>query len=367
MLTRHLSAALLALILASVGCSKDEKKADTVGADEPGNVTVEGSVGPAKESGATGQKPPATVVTRTSDESPKPVPGAFASDAGFEMFARTTDVIIGMNFNSFRADPAYALLKPTLMAFMAEETQGKYEESTRACGFDPITDMHSAMMGRAVEGGDQFMFVVSGMNREAMQKCMEGLAKLVGDEVEVLHDTRTSTFRSKGDKPRHVAWVGDATMIMSPDLPRDQLLKRASGRDSIASNTTMSDMLARVNSQTTLWLAAIPPKAAWSFVPIAIDGAYASIDLSEGLALKVGLRTADPAAAQQGAVTVSQELQNAVATLGEHPLAEMASHWVTKLSIEPDGNYVVVELVLGFSEYEDVLAVARTLMTAADS
>lgn len=366
-LTRHLIATL-AVSLMLFGCSKDEKKSDKPAAEKASKVAAESS--DSADRGAARKQPaksenPAKAPKPDNAPTPAPVAGTAASAAGFEMFRKDMNLVFGMNFNSFRSNQAYAMARPMLMAALAKESGGEYGKYTGACGFDPIESVHSVMLGGVIDGEDDFLFVVSGIDKPRLQKCILGMAKAAGDEIKVSDDGNLTTFQPTSDEPLRVAWKGDSTLLFAPELSKELLLERAAGKDGMSGNEVMTELLSKVDTEATMWAATTPPDKAQEDMPIKFRGMHGSLGMSDGLLVKLSFLTEGSAEAEKGAKQLEKSVQEGLAQMKGNPMAAMANRFVTKLSIKPDGSYISLELNLNAEEYQQLLAMGQSFAQMA--
>lgn len=364
---RHLSVVTLAASLALFGCSKDEKKKAEPAGEKASKVAAES--GDSAEPGAARKKPaptdpgekdgPTDAKMAVDTTPPPPVKGPGAAEAGFEMFRADMDLVVGMNFNSLRANVAYAMAKPMVMGMLNKESGGKYAAFTGACGFDPIESIHSFTMGGVINGDDDFLFVVAGVDRNRLVKCMEGIAKLANDELKIANEGKLTTFTGNNDEPMHIAWHSDSTLLFAPKAKKDALLERAAGKKGMSGNASMTELLGRVNNKATVWAVSTPPADKQKDMEIKFTGLHASLDLNDGLVAKLALMTTDEAEAQKGADKLKTELQKQLGEMEGSPMSAMAKQYAEKVKIVTDGKYVIVELSLSDEEYQQVLAMAK--------
>ena len=352
---RTLSIATLAMCLALFGCSKDEKKQDKAAEGTASEVAADGT--DTADPGAARTMAAPT----TASEAPAPVSGTSAAAAGYDMFRKDMNLVVGINLNSLRSNPAFTMARPMIAAALAKESDGKYGQYTGACGLDPIDAVHSLMVGGVIDGDKDFVLVVSGIDKTRLNKCIEGIGKVAKEEVDIIEDGKLTTYqpKKKDDKPLNVAWLSDATLIVAPELSKETLRERADGKDGMSGNAMMSDMLGKVNNKATFWVVSTPPADKGKDMPIQITGVYGSVELKDGLAIDVGLMSKDEAEAKKGAEALQKKLKEGVAELKGSPFAPMANKFVPKVSVKTEGKYILVNLTLNDAEYKEVLAMAQ--------
>ena len=366
---RHLSIAFLALSVSLAGCSKDEKKKDNKASEKASAVEE----APSKDKAGAGRTMPAP---KKSADAPMPVkaPGAVsdgpdAAAGGFDMIHKDMDLVVGANFNSVRANPLYQMARPMLMATLEKESGGQYAKYTSACGFDPFDTIASAMMGGKMKSDDDnYLFVITGIDDKRLQTCLEGIGKLANEKVQVKKDGNITTFTAgEKDDELHVAWTGASSLIFAPDMSKDDLKARAAGTDGMSGNAVMSELLSKVNSTATMWMAATPPdeQKKDDDMPFELQGLHLSVDMNKGMAVKAGLLAKDEAEAKKGADALQEKMKEGMKEMEGNPMAAMAGKYVEKVKVAADGKYVNVSLDLNDTEYQELLKMGSSFAQMA--
>lgn len=380
-LTKYLGIATLAASMAVLGCSKDEKESGNKDQEKASKVEISAKSAKADE------KPGAHRTMKTPGNQPKngaddpmtpgtpsnklaasvnTTPGPNAADAGFDIFHKDMDAVVGANLWSVRGNPIYGVVKPLLMAQLAKQSEGKYASYVSACGLDPVETVSSIMIGTRMDSDNKdYLIAIAGVDKNQLQTCLEGIGKLAGKEVKVENNGNLTTLVNSKGKPMDIAWADEKTMLFAPQMPREQLLARASGKDGITGDALMKELLGKVDTKASIWMAGTPKMDDDDDVPIEVKGMYVSLDLSQGLGLNAGIRLADAAAAKAGVAKLQAEIDRAMKEMKGNPFASMAGPYLQTLKMTAEGPYVTMTLSIGADDYQKFMGMVGGLLQLA--
>ena len=334
-LTTTIAIGTAALALALAGCEK--KKEEGTGGEAAGGSA---------ESGGSASAPGA-----------KASPAAVAATMGakgFAVFPADSGMLVGINFQSVRKSGLWSKYK----GMVEKQIAGEMAEFKEACGIDPLTQLESAIVA-ANPSTDSAVVVVKGINRSALTECGKKLAEADGKKIEVTDEGNLSNYKVDGESI-WVAWIDDKTMVMAPEKDKDYLAARVAGTDGLADGSKLMAMLKSVDTGASVYIvgdvAAMGPGAA--AMPGA-EGMFASIKLTDGLAVDAGLRFGSAEGAKGMTDMANQQMKAMKGSLPP-PFQKL----IDKASIKTVDKDMVVQISLSGSELEEVGKAAEGMMGA---
>lgn len=322
---RQWSALALALAVCAAGCGKDDKKKDGTGA---GGDTA-GATGAAAKAGAAG--------------------------SALAYLPIDADQVFNLSFGSIRDSALFKQFAPMIMKQAGSELSKMQE----ACGLDPITAIESITASVTGEGGSAgVVAVIKGIPKETMFKCGQALAEretAAGDKAEVKIDGNyAELITSKGSQ--WFVFVDDKTMLAGKDMTREQLAERAAGKGGIDTSKAFTDMMGKVDTKASIWFVSKAPKGG-APMDMNFQSIYGSVDLSDGLGVKAGLRM--PSAEE--ATSAVEKLNGQMGALK----GSMFGKYLASLKIDAAGPDVNISVKLSGAEIAELAKMAPMLMGMA--
>jgi hypothetical protein len=226
------------------------------------------------------------------------------------MLPGDADVYFGLDAGALKSSALFKEYQPMIMAAIGD----KLGQVKAKCGFDPFDAAASvvgAMKGDA-ESSDTTI-VISGFKKDQVFPCIQktaaddgGQVKIDGDYAEMTKDDTTAGLLAVGDDllfhaKKHAKTSKDELVALSK-LPADK---------SAAGSKSLNDLLAKVNSGATLWVAAKGDSAAAASVPQKFKVGALSIKVTDGLAMDAQATLSSEAEAKSLVDTAKQQLGTA--------------------------------------------------------
>jgi hypothetical protein len=326
--TTLVGAAAVIALAAATGCKKEEK----------GDPAAGGAPG-------AGGSPAAAVPAQT----------------GFAVFPSTSKFIFGININSVRSSSLWQMYKPQIDAALSTSEMAEFKT---ACGFDPIAQLQTVVVGGDPQTKD-IVAVVKGVGRQQVKDCAQKIATKEGKQFSS-SDEGNLTMYQEGDKTVWAAWLDDTTVVVSPDKDKDFVVKRAAGDAGLAEGAEVMGLLKNVDTAATIYVVgsadAMGPNPAAQMMPGA-KGFFASLKLGEGLDIDAGIRFDTP----ENAKNVTAMAQQQIAALkGQQVPPQMAGivKAVEKAEVKQNGNDLVLTLKLSKQELQELSAMVQQMLQA---
>ncbi len=337
---KFLVVALSVASLATVGCSKDEKKK---GDDKKGQ---------AGETAKDGDKAGAARAT-----APKAAAGA---KGAFDVFSKDTGMVMGINLGEISSSNLYKqFVEPQIKAKADKE----FAEFKATCGFDPITTIKQVLVGGVMGPDmqpqeDKMLVVVKGMSRKQLTDCAAKMAEKEGEKVELTEEGKFTKVVKDGETV-YLGWMDDMTFAMSPKMEKAALEARLGGADGLSGNKAMMDLLGQTDQKAGMWLAMQKPEGAAAMPsPVPFNAIFASISFKGGLKVDAGIRQASADDAKKTVDQVTQMLDGAKQQAG--PFGK----YLSKVEISAKDADVIAKVSLSDAELDEIIKTAGPMMGA---
>jgi peptidyl-prolyl cis-trans isomerase A (cyclophilin A) len=192
--------------------------------------------------------------------------------------------------------------------------------SQEACGFDPLLEVNQLLVAGASDEPEGTLLAVEGVARDQLRACVEGLARLAGEQASIHDETPISRYGIGGDD-LSVGWLGERTFIAVTGNDRSLLERRMAGEGGLAASAALATLVAEQGEGSeSAWLVAVPragtPLARQledtGFAPLAVQ---ASLVIQDALALTASARLASAAEAER----LHAQLAEAIEVVGSLP------------------------------------------------
>jgi hypothetical protein len=208
------------------------------------------------------------------------------------------DMYIGFDFASMRSSGLYKQYAPMIMQAAAKDL-AKLKE---ACGLDPLEKVGTVVA--AIKGDKEspdVTAVMNGFTKDELFNCAQKQATQDGTQVKVDGDYLEST---KDDTTTGMLSVGDQFLIhVKPHgkTSKDELVQmsKISSDKSAAGSKSLNDLLSKVNSGATLWIALKGDAALAADAPVKFKVGAASLKVTDGLAIDLQATLSSEAEAKE--------------------------------------------------------------------
>lgn len=269
-------------------------------------------------------------------------PSRSVAEADLGVLPADSDVVIGMNVSQLRQSALWQrFVAPKLAAAPAAH------EVEAQCGFDPIASVGSISLGLKNVGDHDAMtgvVVVHGLEKAKAMPCFEHHAEAHGGNI-----TRDGDVILLA-KHRAAFTFTDATtalLVIGPDANRQGVERIAAGKSALATASVFTESLQYVNTDASLWFMAgessplvkhLNTRLA-NHAPVQLGTTYASIQVTDSLALDAGLRLGNPA-------TVAKLVASVEQYMATPDIRARVAQTFDQLDITADGSDVIVSLAM---------------------
>lgn len=313
-ITTGIIVSLAAFSLATSACSKKDDKA------------AGGEAGKAADKGAAagGAKAAATAAT------------------GFGVFPADSELVMSFSLAGLRSSAMWAQIAPLVQAQIDKEMA----EIKTECGLDPVAKLESIIVGGKPSDEKNMVVVVKGFTKEEITNCGTAMAKKEGKQFSVTEEDGLTKINSEGEDA-YMAWLDPTTAVVSPNPDKAWIKDRAAGKNGLDGNAAFMELLKNVDSNATVWFAALPAPGGEMDMSQSLQGAkgaFGSLKIADGLAVDAGVRfdTADNAknaqtmatgALQQGKAMMPPQVQTVI---DKAKLSVAASDLILQLQLTND-------------------------------
>jgi hypothetical protein len=225
-----------------------------------------------------------------------------------------TAILFGLSWASAKESRVY----PKLVETMAKEpeTAGRLSTLEDVCGLDVKRELDSLVVSNNAEMEEKtaVLFIKGNWDEARANECVSAYwERKFFHKVVASKDGNLTTYAVDGDNPKMYAWWPTSdTAMFAPKNLRDKtfITDVAGGQSSVRNNKAFMELLARVDTTATFWLAMSATPALQSALGAVIEGGdaqplglYSSVDISNGLKLVLGIRFA----AERDAKTIAQK------------------------------------------------------------
>ena len=317
---KYFLAALMIASLATFGCSKD------------------------KESSASGGKASADAT------------------AAFALFAKDSNMVVGINMTQLTSSDIYKKFKPMLDQ-QIEQAGDDFKDFKAKCGIDPMKDFKSMIIGGKA-GADMepdektMLVVVKGPERPKMVECGKKMSEEKGGTV--AEEGNFTKVTKKDGEVQWIGWLDNNTMVVAPKMDKAGLEARMAGKDGLSGNKEMMDLLGNTDQTASLWFAMAPdggikpPAGGMPMPAMDFKAAFGSISTKSGVKIDVGARTGSADSASK----LKKELQGKIKEI--KPMADMmgAGKYVDKLKLSSNGPDLLAKMSLSMKDIEELQKLA---------
>ncbi len=278
-----------------------------------------------------------------------------------------TAILFGVSWASAKESRLYPKIVETMQK--EPETAGRLATLEEVCGLDLRRELDSIVVANNAEMEEKtaVVFMKGNWDEGRANECVSAYwEKKFFHKLAASKDGNLTTYAVDGDNPKMYAWwPAPDTAILAPKNLRDKtfLTDVVSGQSSVQNNKAFMDLLARVDTTATYWLAmsATSNPAFQNAFGQLIEGSdarplglYVSVDITDGLKAVVGLRFA----AERDARAIAQKAMGELRAARED---EDYEKYLTRVSVKAIDRDVVLrveldedkleELVTAFEEY----------------
>jgi hypothetical protein len=284
-----------------------------------------------------------------------------AVTAGLAALPKDATMVFGVDLAKARGTEVWKKYAPQLMADLPPELA----ELKAACGFDPITQVDTAMftVGADVEDPKGVAALIKGQFKEdQIAKCMTDMAAKEQHEVAIAKDGKVTVYTNKTEgKNLYAHWVAADTVVLVPGALDDPAAARALAEGGGADkNAQLGEMLQLIDTGAVFWGAgALPQMArdqmkAMGYVP---DGFVVEIDVPGDVKIGFGLRYEDDKAAESSFKFFKMGLDEAK----KSPPLPMLKDLMSTVEVKHTGRMVKVSATLTMKQVEEVAGMAAGL------
>jgi len=272
--------------------------------------------------------------------------------AGMALFPKDANMILGFNVASITSG---SLFKEFAEPMIKKQSEGELTKIKEKCGIDPMTSLKSVTvamkMSSTMEPDEDHMFVVvSGIDRDKGEKCLEMMAKEEGEEVKLTRDGNLT--KAEGKETLWLGWIDNTTVVTGgPKVDKAGLEARMAGKDGLDGNKEMMNLIGKTNQSASMWMAMQKPEGAQAPMPMEFSGAYASVDTKSGLSINAGMLQAS---AEQAGKTVEM-MKGQMEMAKQQAAAMQMDKFVEKLVVESSDAFVVIKLDLTDTDVKEIV------------
>jgi hypothetical protein len=260
----------------------------------------------------------------------------------FKYYPADTELLVGVDGAKVRAGGQAEKLANRL----PEQVRGVIR-GLKSCGIDVIGTTETAVIASNVESM-KGVASIKGFNRGDFTRCGE-----VAKEYIIKDDGTTTSVTVRGVSA-NLGWIDDKTFIGGAYWKPEEVAAFAAGKGGADGNKALMSLLDQVDQKAPVWFAFVPrdPEIIPSTGMGEIVAAFGTVDVSDGLKLKIGARMKDADQAKSLATGATQVIpmltEQYKSQLGE--LTKFAS----KLQFEAKGKNTILRLDLSAAELDEL-------------
>jgi hypothetical protein len=209
--------------------------------------------------------------------------GGGASGSSSDMLSympKDSSIVVGLSWSKATGSELFKKFQDKILA----DAKDELAEMKEKCGIDMVADMSNVVVavGKNMQNPDD---AVIGIKGKFDQKKIEECVTKMGGKVE------GTVYTDDKGEAMNAFWASSDTVLISKGLTADKIKASASGA-SVKDNKELMELIGKVDSGATLWVAGtIPPEAAGMMGPMGTPpkSAYLSLNVTSGLDAKVGM------------------------------------------------------------------------------
>ncbi len=240
--------------------------------------------------------------------------GNAATKGALQLMPKDADMVLGVDFGKIRPSELLKKYEPQLMT-LAGSNLAKFKE---ICGWDPIPKLSTATIAVRGDKSDQEMTgLVVGFKKDEVLDCLKKAAE------KAKADGKPAELKVDGDyvelvgakEPISFMFVGDGILIArrkgnEGTAGRDVLtaLTKQAEADSVLGSSGFMDVYGKTKTSDALWFVVNGAAAPMQQMPIKVNVAFGSIDVSDGIAIDSTGRMASADDAEKAGAKVKEGL-----------------------------------------------------------
>jgi hypothetical protein len=206
--------------------------------------------------------------------------GAGSSGDMLSYMPKDSSMVVGLAWSKATKSELFKKFQDKILA----EAKEDIDKMKDKCGIDMIADMSNIVVavGKNMQNPDD---AVIGVKGKFDQKKIEECVTKMGGKVE------GTVYTDENGEAMNAFWASKDTVLISKGLTADKIKASASGA-SVKDNKDLMELIGKVDSSATLWVAGtVPPEAAGMMGPMGTPpkSAYLSLNVTSGLSAKVGM------------------------------------------------------------------------------
>lgn len=281
---------------------------------------------------------------------PRAIHSRSVAEADLALLPADSDAVIGVNFAQVRQ----SVLWQRFIVPKLDEVDA-IREFEALCGFDPLTSLSSISLGLKGLGNEDKVsgtIVIHGFDKAKALSCFDkhGVEDAEKDGSQVTTDGEVVLMTDASGEHVGFTFVDDTTavVVLGADAATKQGVERvAAGNGGLVSSSAFVDTLQNINTDDSLWLMLssssplvdIVNTAIAQYTSIKLGTVYASLNVTDTLALDAGLHLGSPS-------TVAR-LVSAIQTQMNDPgaRAKVSRHF-DQLDVMTDGADMIISLAM---------------------
>lgn len=277
-----------------------------------------------------------------------------AAATALDVLPADSSLIVGLNVKKLTVSKLWLQFSGSLME--REDVKQVFGEMKTACDLDPARDVEQFVVAApSLMDQDKLVLLVKGKFDEAkIEKCLKAVVarKEPAEPVEVKKEGKVTIYTS-GDDALYVAWVASDTLLIGEKEVLTNILEsKSKARD----NKALAEMMAKVNTDDTLWMAMAVPDSGEFHDNMrqigqgtAPKGVWMSLAYMKDLSVNAGLRFAKAEDAKKLATSYQAQFDQV------KKMPQMGDY-LKNASIKNSGNDVVFTAKLSEKQIDSLLA-----------
>jgi hypothetical protein len=239
-----------------------------------------------------------------------------AAKSALEIFPEDTAFVLGVNISKLTGSKLWQTFSPMFMAD-AKEDLGKLKD---ACGLDPLVDIKSFAAGTNADmDSEKAVLVVQGSFDEAkITKCVTAMAEKEGKKASIKTEGKISAITAEGEsKTMYIGWAASDTIVVTRaalEGDKTSLAALFEGKSSAKNNKDLAAVMGKVDTGSTLWMAATVTGKLKSQMDTGDDpqpvAGWANIEYTKELKVSAGGRFANEKDAKAMGDKANKELES---------------------------------------------------------
>jgi hypothetical protein len=272
-----------------------------------------------------------------------------------------TAVMFGISWSNAKESRLYPKIVETMQK--EPETAGRLATLEEVCGLDLRRELDSIVVANNAEMQEKtaVVFLKGNWDETHANECVSAYwEKKFFHKIVASKEGNLTTYAVDGENPKMYAWWPTPdTAILAPKNLRERtfLTEFVGGQSSVKNNKAFMELLERVDTTATWWLAmsgTSNPGFQNAFAQV-IEGGdarplglYASVDISNGLLAVIGLRFG----AERDAKAIAQKAQGELRAAQDD---EDYKKYLRRVSIKTIDKDVVVKAELDENDLEELV------------